>query len=220
MQYRHVLPITGVLAILVAGGLGRKAALGGTAHKRNQRGIHMDISKVELTQLLRSFEMSGDIQALEKALTLVASMRPSSSGPRTEVAGFRAEKLYWLLAVFNAIDSKLKPDFDFEDHPMLNVAPPPESGLPAGVDPANIKDPGTRAQFEKEIAANQIKKSMYELQSSLRKIERANSDAFRSHLSTHYTKAFKKVVDSVIDETIHSKQRKTSLKDVVLAILP
>jgi hypothetical protein len=133
--------------------------------------------------------------------------------------GFRAEKLYWQLAVFNAIDSKLKPDFDFEDPPVLNVAPPPESGLPAGVDPASVKDPGIRAQFEKEIAANRIKKSAYELQWNLRKIDRANLDAFRRHLSMHYTKAFKKVVDSVIDETIRSRPRKASLKEVVSTLL-
>jgi hypothetical protein len=208
-----------ILTILVAGDVESKAVSGGTASKRNQRGIHMDISNVEMTALLRSFEMSGDIPALEKALTLVASMRPASSAPKADMAGFRAEKLYWLLAVFNTIDSKLKPDFNFAELPMLNVAPPPESGLPAGVDPTSIKDPGVRAQFEREIAMNQMKKSIYELQSSLRKIDRANLEAFRSHVSMQYTKTFKKAVDSMIDETIHSKDRKASLKDVVLTIL-
>jgi len=47
---------------------------------------------------------------------------------------------------------------------QLNLAPPPETGLPAGVAPDSIKDPGLRRAYERAIEENnqKIRRARYQ----------------------------------------------------------
>lgn len=66
------------------------------------------------------------------------------------------------------IDS-IDPKWDPCDLPLLNVSPPPSSGLPSGVSPEAIKDPKIRAEYENAIEKNRQKAERHLEQYTLRK---------------------------------------------------
>ncbi len=179
----------------------------------------MNIREGELTQLLRRFDQAGDIRDLRKALALIENLGQGHQEEQTHGQAAHTEKLLLLLAVFNHIDAKIKPDFNFEDLPAINIAPPPETGLPAGVDPNGIADPTVKAQYEKGIAANQAKARLYEFQLGLHKAARTCTDAFDKHVYAGYTKSSEAVLAKLIDENVRSETRRASLKDLLSTIL-
>lgn len=73
----------------------------------------------------------------------------------------REQKARLLLAAWHRVAGSIDPTFDFADRPFLNVAAPPASGMPAGVDPEAITDPKLRAEYERAIVENaaQIRRS-------------------------------------------------------------
>jgi hypothetical protein len=215
MQYRAMVSIICVAIVLVEGAKIFGAPLDGP---RKVKGTPLNSSKVEVTGLLHWFDQSGDILALKKALALVESVEPARNAAKMELLAFRVDKLKLLLAIFNHIDAKLRSDFDFETPPLMNVAPRPETGLPAGVDPKSISDSKIRAQYEKDIADNQAKTEIYNFQYRLREIARACSDAFERHISLHYSKSSEEALVGLIDETVRSKSRKVSLKALISTI--
>ena len=91
--------------------------------------------------------------------------------PRIDEAAWkdlrRQKAQFWLEALRRAIQAT-NPNFDFNDRPALNVAPPSSTGLPAGVSPANMPNPQIRAEYEKAIAQNHTKIQQYNQQSWLR----------------------------------------------------
>jgi hypothetical protein len=180
----------------------------------------MNIREGEVNDLLRRFDQAGDIRDLRKALALVEDFGQGQESGEAAVHGqaVHAEKLQLLLAVFNHIDAKIDPKFDLEDLPAMNVAPPPESGLPAGVDPKSIADPAIKAQYENGIAANQAKAKLFEFQSSLHKAARTCTDAFDRHVYAHYTKSSEAALTKQIDQTVRSETRRTSLKDLLSTV--
>ncbi|NTW91225.1 MAG: hypothetical protein HGA35_04775, partial [Erysipelotrichaceae bacterium] len=65
------------------------------------------------------------------------------------------------------VDGFLDPDFNPDEVPARLVRPPPTSEgviFPPGVDPARIQEPGARAQYEKDIAANNAEIAKYNMQ--------------------------------------------------------
>ncbi|MGD0838334.1 MAG: hypothetical protein ABSB49_16975 [Polyangia bacterium] len=179
----------------------------------------MQISEGEVTELFRTFDQAGDIRVLRKALALIENLGQEGPGEvKTHSQGAHADKLQLLLAAFNHIDAKIKPDFNFRDLPAVNIAPPPETGLPAGVDPSGIADPTIRARYETEIAANQAKAKLYEFQLGLRKAERTCTDSFDRHVYMHYTKSSEADLAKLIDETVRSKTRRAALKGLLSTI--
>ena len=178
----------------------------------------MNIKEGEVTELLRRFGQAGDIRDLRKALAVIENLGQDPREAQTHSQAAHTEKLHLLLAVFNHIDAKIKSEFNFEDVPAMNIAPPPETGLPAGVDPSAIADPTIRTQYEKEIAANQAKARLYEFQLGLHKAARACTDAFDKHVYMHYTKSSDVVLAKLVDETIRSNNRRASLKDLLSTI--
>lgn len=59
--------------------------------------------------------------------------------------------------------------WDPNDLPLINVTPPPATGLPSGVAPEAIKDPKLRAEYEAAIQKNSEKAQRYREQYTLRK---------------------------------------------------
>jgi len=76
---------------------------------------------------------------------------------------------FWLHLV-HRIEKAKEPDFNPDDAGVLNVVPPNGSG-DSGVDPAAIKDPKLRAEYEQAIARNNAKIRYYNEQSGLRRDE-------------------------------------------------
>jgi len=84
-----------------------------------------------------------------------------------------------LASVFHAwrrMEQETKSDFNFADRPTENVSPP-RKGFErgevrfAGMDPAYVKDPSTRAEYEAAIEKNQAKAAEYNRQSALRNMK-------------------------------------------------
>jgi hypothetical protein len=53
----------------------------------------------------------------------------------------RRQKAQFWLEAWRRVTQATDPKFDLDDPPLLNVSPPPSTGLPAGVSPASIKNP-------------------------------------------------------------------------------
>jgi hypothetical protein len=69
----------------------------------------------------------------------------------------REQKARLWLSTRRRILESIDPAFDFSDRPFLNVAPPPQSAVPAGISPEAVKDPKLRAEYEAAIARNSAK---------------------------------------------------------------
>jgi len=82
----------------------------------------------------------------------------------------RAKAGFWLHA-WARLENQINRNFDFSDRARLNVRPPEETGLPAGIVPEGIRDPKLRAQYEAAIAANTKKGREWDRQSELRALD-------------------------------------------------
>ncbi len=91
-----------------------------------------------------------------------------------------AKAKVWLTA-WGRLERLINRNFDFSKRPLLNIAPPPETGLPAGVAVSAIKDRRLRAQYEIALAANEKKAEEYNRQMRLKTIDRSlpkNAEAY------------------------------------------
>ena len=80
----------------------------------------------------------------------------------------RRQKAQFWLEAWVRVSKAIDPSFDFDDRPLLNVAPPFSTGLPAGVSPSSVKNPQLRAEYEHAIAQNHAKIERYNQQSWLK----------------------------------------------------
>lgn len=111
--------------------------------------------------------------------------------PITDEAGWRQlreDKARLWLETWKRIAESINAKFDFNDRPLLNVAPPPETGLPAGVSPEAVHDPKLRAEYERAIVANAAKSRDYNDQSWLRR----NAPSFYREAKNYVVNAYKK----------------------------
>ncbi|WP_343729599.1 hypothetical protein [Duganella sp.] len=96
-------------------------------------------------RLLERFRVTHDVAALNQAIELAAQLPKPQAGE---------QRALWR-AIGSAIDHEMHPEDG--DLPQLNLAPPPETGLPAGVAPDSIKDPALRQAYERAIEENKRK---------------------------------------------------------------
>jgi len=136
----------------------------------------------------------------------------STAGTGAARAAATAEKMRPFLDTFNAIDAKAVPDFAFDDVPMLNVAPPFDTGLPADVAPEEIHDPVMRAKYEADLASNREKAKRYSFQVGLRRLDRDTLAAFDEYVCDHDRKADEKALDELVNHLVHSKARASALR--------
>jgi len=173
----------------------------------------------QVPELLRQFDRTEEIEVLRRALDALASTTAASTAPNSDSSDVVSQKTRLFLDVFNAIDGKSIANFNFDARPSMTTAPPPESGLPAGVDPESIADPTLRARYVKDIAIDQQKVRTYKLQSDLRKIDREAAEAFERHIEEGCRQADAKILDKIIEDTVRSKARREFLKSRVSALL-
>lgn len=165
---------------------------------------HSQVIKENSIQLVNEFKASQDPSELLASYSAIG-------GNKSLPEEVRAELYVRILIRANEyIDSHPKPVAP----PLLNV-PPPDGGIP-GEDPAGIQDPISRAQYEKDIAAN---KSLAESHTQQRKIsdlqksianycilfrsrDSGNDDLLNSYITkqTNDLLAIKKVTDLIKKE--------------------
>lgn len=168
----------------------------------------MQTESDQVAELLRRFDKTADLELLTKALALLESTAETGAVR----AAAATEKTRLFLDTFNAIDAKVVVNFNFDDVPRLNIAPPFETGLPAGAAPDEIHDSVLRSKYESELASNREKAKRYGLQLGLRRLDRDALAAFDEYASYHYRKVDEKALDSLIDQVVHSKARASSLR--------
>lgn len=169
-----------ILALLCAGQLCAQAQ---PAHgRRGAPHTHPTIAKdtmqqpeKKILQDLETFRSRHDVKALSSAIgqmlrieNVIAPVPPPPPA---------VDKFALWLSIFDAIDSELAPDIDANTMAQMSVAPPPETGLPAGASPASIKDPAQRAAYEKTLAANQERNQRIAYQHKLRTEEEFAEDS-------------------------------------------
>lgn len=93
-----------------------------------------------------------------------------------------------LIHTWQRISASLDKDFDTDDKPFINLAPPRETGLPSGVAPKAIKDPILRKKYEQAIADNAKKAKYYSEQSQLRMLDKHFSEKAERYLREIYTR--------------------------------
>jgi hypothetical protein len=99
----------------------------------------------------------------------------------------RAKVGLWLHA-WQRLEKGINRNFDFSDRPKLNVSPPVETGLPAGIVPEGIKNPKLRAQYEVALAANAKKGREYNRQFELRAIDETFPKTAEAYVVRVYSK--------------------------------
>ncbi len=105
--------------------------------------------------------------------------RPISAEEREQISHF------WL-QIWQRTEKELDPDFNPEDVPEINIAPPAETGLPAGVDPSEIEDPELRRIYENDLRKNNEKTQYYNEQWKLRSLH----EQYRPNLVHFFSKTY------------------------------
>lgn len=93
----------------------------------------------------------------------------------------------WLRAC-RRLRAAIDPAFDPLDRPLLTVAPPVATGLPAGVVPRAIGDEQLREIYEHNIEKNRRKAVHFREQHELRRAEAKLRAALRTHVLTTYAR--------------------------------
>lgn len=120
----------------------------------------------QVQQLIRTFRAAHDTNAIAEAISLADQLSARRSS--------RVRALWQ--EIIRALDAEIVPEFDSAGLPSLNVAPPPESGLPAGVAPDSIADPAMRAAYKQALAENALRLQRYQYQRQLHEqMERAKA---------------------------------------------
>ena len=176
----------------------------------NQKNLH------KADAALKQFETEMDPERLREAYLALENVIVVEERDSARRSSLRRDSLDLWLHMLDLIDRFLDPQFDPNDVPELRVQPPPDSDgktYPAGSDPTLIKDPQSRAKYEKAIAANLAKANNYRLQINLRRLnqsipERAESFIHKSYASTPEDQ---KELRSAIDKIIKNPARKAYL---------
>lgn len=170
-----------VLIAVLLGLAGHPAAHGNAAlkapHKYTPAEKKMSQQFDQAMQQLAVFKKTHDLTPLSTAISQAGAM-PAIVLPASP-AGLppAKDKLTLWFAIFDAMDAEVAPDFDPDDLPELTVAPPLETGLPAGVAPSSIKDSAVRKKYEDALAANDLKNQRFSYQYALlQENQRAESD--------------------------------------------
>jgi hypothetical protein len=107
--------------------------------------------------------LTGSQLSLEDELHLLSYLETDSNAGGSDSSKTGPEKQRerarrWL-TVLNRLDETIGPDFDPNELPVLGVVPP--AGLPVGVAPDAIDDPGLRQRYEAELEDNKQKAKRY-----------------------------------------------------------
>jgi hypothetical protein len=200
-----------VFSAVVASGVSSRTP----ARHQEAKDTRMEISEAAFDELLREFDQRSDVDALRKALPLVESAGAGVPASKTDVLTVRRDKLRLFLTVFNSIDAKVIPGFDFADLPSISSDPP--AGLRSGISPSSIADSELRAQYEQTIAADQAKRAVYTFQSKLKKMDARWMDAFAAFVSAQFPMSARESLSEDVATSIKSDARRVALQERIRA---
>ncbi|HVG32378.1 MAG TPA: hypothetical protein VM911_04835 [Pyrinomonadaceae bacterium] len=145
--------------------------------------------KYAVAALAQADSLSLDIEyqllgAIERDLT------PLGDTPEAQRqwAEERAMKAKFYLHAWRRLEKEINRNFDFDAPKYLNVSPPKETGLPAGVVPEAIKDPKLRAKYEADIKLNAKRIREYSLQLRLQQLDKKLPQRAERYLVNAYSR--------------------------------
>jgi len=165
----------------------------------------------QLLKQLERFDRSRNLDALREAGRLVEARPESASGGPGDPASRKSKLVLWL-KVLDRIDNKLNRKFDPEDLPSITSEPPPELGLPAGVDPSAITDPVARTKYEAAMESDRLKREDYDFQLELHKVNDDLTARFGKFIARDCRQpAAEREIRGEIDSVIINRDRKSEL---------
>jgi len=108
---------------------------------------------------------------IEDEIKLLYLLSAETPAPGDDWSAIRLQRATWWLRTWSRIDKEKDSNYNPADMPALNVSPPGASGMPSGVDPAAIANPGLRNEYMKAIDQNREKTVYYNHQYTLRRLE-------------------------------------------------
>ncbi|HYG79352.1 MAG TPA: hypothetical protein VD861_03135 [Pyrinomonadaceae bacterium] len=150
---------------------------------------------------------------------LLADLAPrlAAGDVASEWAKERSAKAKPWLHALRRIEQETDENFDFNDLPTLNVSPPAETGLPAGVAPEGIKDPRLRVQYAAAIKANAEKARRHNHQFMMRHLNQFFAPKAEEYLIRVYAKPpfALEELKKLLDANLKSESRKGRILDGV-----
>lgn len=137
--------------------------------------------------LAKSDEIPLEIE-LKLLLFLPPDMEYQQGEREEDWAKQRTTRTRLWLRGWQRLSKEIDPDFDVDDLPKRNIAPPPGAASRAGVAPEHIKDPILRAEYEAAIAENEQKAQKYNWQYKLRRLDQMFSEKAEQSIVRAYSK--------------------------------
>ena len=123
--------------------------------------------------LEKSNEMPIEAEARFVRFLLPDVLIPKLHSSDVELKNIRRETVKLWFHAWHRIETSIDRNFDFKDLGVSTVAPPIETGRPAGVAPEAIKDDKLRAQYEEAILKNNKKIEKYREQRDLHDLDKS-----------------------------------------------
>lgn len=122
----------------------------------------------------------------------------------------------WLHA-WQRIENGYVGNFNFDDLPMINLAPPTDSGMPSGVSPKAIKNPKLRAEYEAAIKQNEQKTRRYNEQYQIHKMRQRYFALAEKYLISIYSRPPYNVdeLKQLLNTYVSDKERRERIVKVV-----
>lgn len=146
----------------------------------------MSPNSQKLEAHLNDFKNSGDTSHLQDAMNFVDQWINSDRKGNTS-PDYRKEIVKSLFKILKEVDSSFDHDYDKKHTPYINMAPPSETHLPAGVDPKEIKDDELRKKYESDLAENEKKIEYVKRQHSLRNLDQSLQIKIVNYLTEEYS---------------------------------
>ena len=134
--------------------------------KLPEQRFHDAVRKVQ--ECLQALNNSKDLSHYDEALPLLVSVLDGD----TSGGWWKRRRRAWFVLTLRFVDfmdRNIDTTYDPEEFVYSDVAPPPETGMPSGVDPKEIEDPKLREEYETALRLYREGVKRCSFQSGLRK---------------------------------------------------
>lgn len=175
---------------------------------------------LQINKRLKTFNKSKDLEELEKIWQTIPNFGNANIKGEQESKQVRDMKLKLWFSFINNIDKHLDPNFNSDDVPQINIAPPSSNDVvyDSGMSPDSIKDPKIRVQYEEAIKQNTQKAAQHRFQIGIRRINERWYLEVIKYIKEKYlsnpedTKEINKSIDTCILDAKRKEQIKKDLE--------